>query len=73
MVGNEHVVAQFNELAVEFEKLRADRWQHAVDMVRDASSTNELLADIANVTLILFINNHRARGKSQAFRSTSET
>jgi hypothetical protein len=60
-----------NAITVEFEQLRASRWQHAIDMVREAKSTNEILADIANIAMIL--NNNVSRIEKPGFKSTSET
>jgi hypothetical protein len=62
-----------NAITVEFEQLRASRWQHAIDMVREAKSTNEILADIANIAMILFLNNNVPRLEKPGFKSTSET
>jgi hypothetical protein len=63
-----------NALTVEFEQLRVDRWQHAIEMVREAKSTSELLADIANVAMILYLNNNMVRVEQKpGFKSTSET
>jgi hypothetical protein len=42
-------------------------------MVREAKSTNEILADIANIAMILFLNNNVSRIEKPGFKSTSET
>lgn len=58
----------YEELFVQFEQLRRDRFNNVDNLMSSTRSPDELLADIANIALTLFINS-RAQQPTQGFVS----
>lgn len=62
---------QLNGFLQDFENLRGERFELTKKMLHEASSTDQLLADMANICAILYLNNRMRREPKPGFKSTS--
>jgi hypothetical protein len=60
-----------NQAVHNFEQVRAERLEYAKELVRQASSVDALLADIANVAMLLYIGRQIAK-KPEGFQSSGK-
>ena len=60
-----------NKVVTDFEQLRAQRLEYAKELVRQADNVDALLADMANVAMLLYIGRQVAK-KPAGFRSNKE-
>lgn len=58
-----------NKAVLDFERVRAERLDYAKELIRQADSVDALLADIANIGMLLYVGRQISK-KPEGFRSS---
>lgn len=58
-----------NKAVLDFERVRAERLEYAKELIRQAENVDALLADIANIGMLLYVGRQISK-KPEGFRSS---